>query len=239
SRAAAATSRLRTVPKPTDLLDGPDPLTGRHASRQRTASDGGCGSAQGAARRAADGTPLDHVHPRFLPRLRGCLDPYLAPQQAAVALGDGLVVVLAPTDPLAVMAELVGEARKRIVAVLTQLVGVELRGLARAGHPHTDHPRLVVGQDHSAELARALSLALLVARATANAIAENEQDAIEPRPAGKAPPEACAAGKPLSPAVPHDPHASSQKHGSYRCSSNRPVPRANWRLPRRLARMHP
>ena len=79
------------------------------------------------------------------------------------------------------MAELVGEACKRIVAVLTQLVGVELRGLARAGHPHTDHPRLVVGQDRSAELARALSLALLVARATANAIAENEQHAIELR----------------------------------------------------------
>src|SRR5207302_3273275 len=100
-RAAAATGRRRTIHKRTDRDADTDPLTGWHASRQSTATDGDGGTAQGAARRPADGTPLDHVHPRFLTRLRGCLDPYLAPQQAAVALGDGLVVVLAPADPLA------------------------------------------------------------------------------------------------------------------------------------------
>ena len=140
---------------------------------------------------------------------------------------------------LHVVTELVREARERILTIVAELVGVEVRGLTRAGHPDPNEAGLIVGEHHSIRLTGSLGLSLSAAGAAAYPVAVDGERPIEAGAPRQPLPETGAAGKSLLAAVPGDAHSAATKHALYRRRRNGPPAMADWRLVARLWRMRP
>src|SRR5213596_1309853 len=104
------------------------------------------------------------------------------------------------------MPELVREARERILVDLAELLDVEVGGLTRAGHPHTNEAGLVVGEHHPVLHTGTLGFPLRAAGPSADAVAVHGEGPSKAGAPSEALPQARAAGKPLAPAIPGEPH---------------------------------
>lgn len=143
------------------------------------------------------------------------------------------------SSALHVMAELVREARERILAILAELIGVEVRGLARAGQPDPNEAGLIVREHHSVLHAGTLGLSLIAAGAAAYPVAIDRERPSEARAPREPLPETGAAGKSLLAAIPGDVHSAATKHALYRHRQDGPSAMADWRLVARPQRMRP
>jgi hypothetical protein len=166
-------------------------------------------------------------------------DAELPQEEPPVALGDGLAEVGPVSRVLDVVAELMREARERILVVRSELVGIEVGGLARAGQPDTNEAWLVISEHHPVLHPGTLSLALRATGTTAHAVAVDRHGPAEAGAPREALPEPPAARKPFASAIPGEPHRG-QGMARLVPVRARPVPvMPNWRLAASLPRMHP
>jgi hypothetical protein len=137
------------------------------------------------------------------------------------------------------MAELVREARERILVILVELVDVKVRGLTRAGQPNTNESRLVVSEHHPVLHAGTLGLALRATGAAAYAVAVDRESPAKTGAAREALPETPPAWKSFAPAISGKPHRSSAMARLVPARAGPLGAMPNWRLVPSLARMQP
>src|SRR5207237_2374847 len=152
---------------------------------------------------------------RTCPEAPYSADAELPEEKAPVPLGDRFVEVGPAARVLHVLAELVREARDRILVVFGELVDIEIGGLTRAGHPDTNEARLVIREHHPVLHAGALRFSLRSARAAAHAVPIDGNGSAIGRAAGEALPEPAPTGESFAPAVPREFHRYPARHASY------------------------
>src|SRR5437660_5204785 len=128
------------------------------------------------------------------------------------------------------MAELVGEARERILVIFGELFDIELGGLTRAGQPDTNEAWLVVGEHHPALDSGALGFALRSAGTASDAVAVHGDGPSISGAARAALPEAPSAWEPFASAVPREPHRHFRQARLVPARPGRRRAMANWRL---------
>jgi len=160
----------------------------------------------------------------------GTLVPLLLLAGGAGDGGGRLQCDGAPDVVVDMMAELVGKARERILVIVHEIFDIEVRGLARARHPHTNEARLVVGEHHSVLHSGAFGLALRSAGPSTDAVAVDRESPAEAGAPSQPFPQALSAGEPFASAVPGEPHRRPGKARPIpvRAGLGRVMP--NWRL---------